>query len=142
VRLFRKAGSAPAPKIRFPDWDALATRLRTELRELVDDPRRFVVLSIAGSDDFVQWHGNEPGVGYAEASSGYYGASVNSPEQAARLAHLGWTPPGKDALGTKVRNWSRYWSAGEEPDLVDSTIRTLREVFRAGIADVGMDAGR
>lgn len=142
MRLLRKAAPAPPLSVRFPSWDALAVHLRTELQQLVVDPARFLVVSIAGTNDFVQWHGNEPGVVYAEASSGYYGGKDNTPEQDGQLTALGWTPPGKDALGTTMRNWRRSWPTGEQPELVDITVRTLHEVYRADISCVEMEGGR
>jgi hypothetical protein len=40
-----------------------------------------------------------------------------------------------------VRNWHRYWRAGEQPSLVALTVRTLRKVFHADIAAISVEAG-
>jgi hypothetical protein len=141
MRLSRRSKLSPAPEATFADWDALTRNLATELRQLAADPKRFLVVSIAGTDDYVQWHGDDPDVVYAEASSGYYGGPTNSDEQQRSLRGLGWTPPGTDALGTKVLNWHRYWRGGEQPDLVTLTVRTLREAYRADVAAISVEAG-
>ncbi|HWH27862.1 MAG TPA: hypothetical protein VNU26_02680 [Mycobacteriales bacterium] len=120
-----------------PDWAAVAHRLAHRAEALLQDPTGALVISIDGSEHYVQWHGEDRRDLYCESSSGLYGGTSLPEARARQLVALGWDRPYEGWGGQDVANFSRLFTAPVRVyDVVRLTCRTLAEVYGALPDDV------
>ena len=119
------------------DWAGVAHRLAERLRPMLDDPSSVLVVDVAETDHYVQWHGEDGRALYGEASSGVYADAPMPEAEARKLVALGWERPYEGWGGDDVANFSRLFTAPVSLYVVVAlTCRMLSEVYSARPEDV------
>jgi len=114
-------------RCRFRRWDRFETELRDLLTLLLQEQRRFVIISQREGNRYVQFAVQKDGAISAEAVSNKFLAGPERLSQAAcrKMLKLSWGSPGKRSPNF----WKRIRPPIPVVGLASLGVRTLREVF-------------
>lgn len=114
------------------EWARIGHDLGRRAVAVHSDSAAAAIFEVAGTERYVQWHGEHGEAFYLEASSGLYVGPELDPWQQTSLINLGWARPREGWGKDHVLNWSRYYEAPVSLyDVVRLTVATLRDVFGA-----------